>query len=298
MPQPRTPIALFAYDRPEHVGRAIESLRRCDRIDECSLHIYCDGPRDPSRTVPVARTRTVVHERTAGLDVQVIQRPTNLGLARSVVTAVTELCRSYGRVIVVEDDFEVYPDFVDFMLQALDRYEDAPCVYQVSGYMFPIEHPRSPDAFFLPLTTTRGWATWERAWRLFDPNPTGVMEELSDPETRRRFDLEDRYPFARMLEDRLCGRNDSWGILWWWVVFLANGLALHPRRSLVRVGGFDGSGTHCGKLDGGGLESRDAAADRRLGRPIVFPSAIEPDPAAMERIAEFVGMQQKAHQAV
>jgi hypothetical protein len=175
----------------------------------------------------------------------VVERTENLGLARSVVAGVSELCDAYGRVIVVEDDFALRPDFLDYMIRALDKYADCKEIYQVSGYMFPVEHPPRPDAFFLPLSTTWGWATWSRAWRIFDWRAASAPEQLADPAIRRKFDLDNSYPYANMLEDRLAGKNDSWGILWWWAVFRIGGLVLYPRRSLVRVGGFDGSGTHC-----------------------------------------------------
>src|SRR3954465_12065791 len=41
----KTPIALFIYNRPQHAELALESLSQCDRLDECSLQIYCDGPK-------------------------------------------------------------------------------------------------------------------------------------------------------------------------------------------------------------------------------------------------------------
>ncbi|MDH4229810.1 MAG: hemolysin activation protein [Nitrospirota bacterium] len=201
---------------------------------------------------------------------QVVARDENRGLARSIAGTVTELCEQHGRVIVVEDDFVLAPDFLNYMLLALDRYADAENVYQVSGFMFPAEHPVSPDAFLMPLTTTWGWATWERAWQIFDWNAEGALEALTDPDTRRRFDLDGRYPYANMLEDRLAGKNDSWGILWWWAVFRARGLCVHPRRSLVRVEGFDGSGTHCGNGDSLNQRSAGEFLSPVLGPAIQF----------------------------
>mgnify|MGYP000299119078 CR=1 FL=1 len=281
-----TPIALFAYDRPAHVAAALESLSRCARLDECCLHVYCDGPRDPSCRDAVGRTREIIRHWAKRLDAHVVERPTNLGLGRSIVTGVTELCERYGRAIVVEDDLQVAPGFVEYLLCALERYADEAGVYQVSGYMFPVEHPPTPDAFFLPLVTTWGWATWKRAWDAFSWDVGDTLAQLADPHVRRRFDLDDSYPYHRLLADRLAGRNDSWGILWWWAVFQANGLVLHPRRSLVWVGGWDGSGTHCGRTGGDPHHLRERTLSARFDPPIVWPTEIAADPAALARVAE------------
>jgi len=197
-----TPVALFIYNRPAHTKLVLDSLSRCRRLDECLLRIYCDGPKRPEDSTAVGEARQVAREWAARLHAEVIERETNLGLAQSVISGVSELCASYGRVIVVEDDFILSPSFLDYMLLALDRYADEPKVYQISGYMYPIQHATKPDAFFLPLTTTWGWATWARAWQIFDGNAGDAGNLLRDPEVRRRFNLDDAIPMPK------CSRRD------------------------------------------------------------------------------------------
>jgi hypothetical protein len=282
-----TPIALFTYNRPEHARLALTALTRSERFDECRLHIYCDGLKSPEQAAAVEASRQVARRWASRLGAEVTERAENLGLARSIVAGVTELCERYGRVIVVEDDLVVSLDFVNYMLQALDRYQDAPNVYQVSGYMFPARHPAQPDAFFLPMTTTLGWATWTRAWRIFDWNATRAVEQLADPQTKYRFDLDGCYPYSNMLANRLAGKNQSWGILWWWAVFRAQGLVLHPRQSLLWLGGYDGTGTHSGSAPNFSQPSPEAFAGRRLSSPIAFPLNIAADVEAFNRVKAF-----------
>lgn len=284
----KTPIALFTYNRPEHTQLALETLARCARLDECQLYVYCDGPKNFEQTAGVEASRQVVRGWSSRLCAKVIERSENLGLAHSIVSGVTELCKKYGRVIVIEDDFALSPDFLDYMLQALDRYQDRSEVYQISGYMFPIEHPPLPDAFFLPLSTTWGWATWERAWRVFDWNASGWQENGANREMRRRFDLDDSYPYSEMLEQRLANQNDSWGILFWWAVFQTAGLVLHPRRSLVWHGGFDGSGVHCGQSLGFRQASLEDFAQARLAKQITLPEKVVSNEAAFNKIKMFL----------
>lgn len=290
--QQKTPIALFVYNRPDHARVVFESLSLCHRLDECFIRIYCDGPRRPEDSPSVSATRHVAREWASRLNAEVIERETNLGLARSVVGGVSELCDSHGRVIVVEDDLLVSRSFLDYMLTALDRYADATDVYQIAGYMFPVRHAASPDAFFLPLTTTWGWATWARAWRIFDWTPASAVELLQDPEVRRRFNLNNVYPYTEMLEKRLRGENDSWGILFWWAVFNAGGLVLHPRRSLVWNGGFDESGTHCGDQAWSSQSLSEFESDSSATRSFVFPEQVAVDEMAFSKVVRFLKSEQ------
>ena len=287
-----TPIALFTYNRAEHTARVLNSLANCSRLDECLLHIYCDAPKTEIHAGSVDASRKVVREHAAKLGARVVERNTNLGLARSVVDGVTDLCSRFGRVIVLEDDLVLHPGFIDYMLQALDRYAEAANVYQISGYMFPVSHAAKPDAFFLPLITTWGWATWQRAWQIFDWNATDALEELKIPATRKRFDLNNSYPYAAMLENQLNGSTDSWGILFWWQVFKRGGLALHPRQSLVSNSGFDGTGTNCGDQGWSNAPGPEVIIDRTTERAFDFPKDIVVDREAFDKICGFLKKEQ------
>jgi GT2 family glycosyltransferase len=284
----KVPVALFSYNRPNHVRRALDTLSGCRRFKEVQVVVFNDGPKGPNDRDGVEAARDEVRRRQKELGLEIVERPENLGLARSIVAGVTELCAKFGRVIVLEDDLAVAPDFLDYMLTALDRYENNADVYQISGYMFPVELPAQPDAFFLPLTTTWGWATWERAWRQFDRHAAGYEQDLRDSRVRQAFDLEGAYPYSQLLRQKLAGKNDSWGILWWWTVFKNHGLVLHPRRTLTWVGGFDGSGTHC--RDETVLQQVDChdIDQPSLSGRMMFPPEPEIDEAAFLRVKAFL----------
>lgn len=288
----KTPVAVFLYNRPNHANQALESLSHCRRLDECSVRIYCDGPKKAEDLEQVTAVRRVAREWASRLGAEVIERDANIGLARSIVSGVDELCNSHGRVIVIEDDFLLNPSFLDYMLMALERYANNSNIYQVSAYMFQVRHSSKYDAFFLPLTTTWGWATWSRAWKIFDWNATDAHDLLRDTEVRRRFNLDNAYPYAEMLEEKLKGQNDSWGILFWWAVFKAGGLVLHPKKSLVWNGGFDESGTHCGDRTWSNQARPEIADDNESTRSFLLPEEVVTDLAAFDKVIRFLRSEQ------
>lgn len=247
MQQQLSPIALFAFARPEHVLRCLESLAENRQAERSVLFVFCDGPKpgaSASMLQRIADVRHIARSKQWCAQVNVIEADSNKGLAASIIEGVTRLVNQYGRLIVLEDDLVLEPGFLEFMNMALERYAEERQIMQVSGYMFPCAIKEDTDAVFLPLTTSWGWATWARAWNFFDNGALGAEQLKQDPALRDKFNLDGAYDYANMLFSQCAGRIDSWAIRWYWSVFKAEGLVLFPVRSLLRNDGFDGSGTH------------------------------------------------------
>ncbi len=265
------PVVIFAYRRAAHLRNTLESLMRCEGFAQSPVIVYGDGPRNAEEVAAVEETRATA-KALLGDRAEYRFSEANQGLARSVIAGVGEVVARFGRVIVVEDDLELAPAFLAYMNRALDRYADDAAVYQVSGYMFDVPELKArPEAVFLPLTVSWGWATWKRAWDEFDPLAAGWQQLASDRALRRRFNLDGAYDYATMLERQMSGQRDSWAIRWYWTVFKANGLVLFPPVTLVNNHGFDGSGSH-----GRGLLRRFSAAGSPLGEGVPrMPGALE-----------------------
>lgn len=277
----RVPLALFTYNRPLHTRRALNALRRNARFGDVRIIIYSDAPKRPEHAEAVEATRRIITEWAAEHGADVVTRRQNLGLARSIAGSVDELTRACDRVIVLEDDLVAGPDFLRFMLEGLERYADTASVAQIAGCLLTGSADVPGDAFFMPLTTTWGWATWTRAWRLFDWSTDGLLDALAaDAAFRSRFNLDGAADYQSMLSDRIAGKNDSWGILWWYAVARANAQVLYPRTSLVWNGGFDNSGVHCA----GDLPFQPEAPPQfrtpNLPAELRMPDRAEPDMAA------------------
>ena len=238
------PIALFIYKRPEHTRRTISSLQKCVGFAESPVFVFADGAAHPRDLRAVQETRALARSLLEGR-ADFLERETNLGVDRSVIAGVTQLCDQFGRVVVLEDDDVVSPLFLQFLNRGLRQYKDEPRVMQVSGYMFDVPQLRlQNEAVFLPLTTTLGWATWKRAWDQFDPAAEGWQARLEDVHVRRRFDLDGRFRYSTMLAQQMKRDVGAWDIRWYYTVFARNGLVLFPPRTLVVNVGIDGSGTH------------------------------------------------------
>lgn len=264
-----SPIAVFVYNRPEHTRQMLLNLQKCEGFNQSPLYVFCDGSKDKESTAAVSEVRCVV-DALVGSHATIIESSKNMGLANSIIAGVTKLCEKYGRVIVLEDDLIVSPVFLNYMNSALDKYEDCEQVFQISGYMFNVDVLAKTDAaLFLPLTTSWGWATWSRAWNIFDEHAKG-WSRLKDRQLRKAFNMGGVFDYYAMLKRQMQGKSDSWAIRWYWSVFKRNGVVLFPPYSLVNNTGFDGSGTHGWRSAKGAAQKKPPRSDR-----IILPDEID-----------------------
>lgn len=252
------PILLFVFNRPDHVRRTVEALQRNTLAAESILYIYSDAARTPEQNETVSEVRKYIHTINGFKEINIIEREENWGLARSIIDGVTTRVKEYGRVIVLEDDLITAPYFLQFMNDALETYKDEEKVGHIQGCDFT-QDPSLPDTFLIKWTGSWGWATWERAWKYFNPDGKTLLKELEDRKLTYTFDFNGKYGYTRMLRRQIEGKNNSWAIRWNASLFLNDILSLNVGKSLVQNEGFDGSGTNCG---GGGLYSSNLFMER------------------------------------
>ena len=239
------PIALFVYNRLWHTRQTVEALQGNRLAKESNLFIFSDAAKRPDAAPAVQQVREYVKTIEGFRSVHLIERVKNLGLANSIIDGTKSLVTRYGRIIVLEDDMVTSPHFLTYMNNALERYVDDDRVISIHGYVYPIDDPL-PEVFFLRGADCWGWATWSRGWALFNEDGTFLLKQLKTHKLNRAFDFGGTYPYTKMLEDQIRGKNDSWAVRWYASAFLAGKLTLYPRRSLVQNIGNDSSGAHCG----------------------------------------------------
>ena len=274
------PIALFVYNRLDHTQQTIEALQRNLLAPQSDLFIFSDAAKAPEGQPQVQAVRDHIKTVTGFGSVTIVERPRNFGLAASIMDGVTRLCGKHGRVIVLEDDLVTAPHFLTYMNDGLELYSDEPRVASIHGYSYPVEE-ELPETFFLRGADCWGWATWKRAWDLYDADGAKHLAEVCAQGREKEFDLDGSYDYLGMLEGRIAGQNQSWAILWYATALLQGKLALYPGRSLVTNIGFDGSGTH-----GGAVSSFAAALSDRPVRIAAIP--VEEDKNARAALVTFL----------
>lgn len=241
------PLALFAFNRPGHLGRTLQALAANRGASSLDIVAFSDGPRSAVDMAAVAAVRDLLgvwQDRGVFRSFRVIAQERNFGLAASIITGVTAMCREHDRVIVLEDDMVTSPHFLAYMREGLEMYANDERVASLHGYAFPMRE-NLPETYFLAGADCWGWATWRRAWSRFEPDGSLLLAELERRRACYAFDIDGAHPFTRMLKRQIRGLNNSWAIRWKASAYLAGMVSLHPHRSLVANIGHDGTGAHC-----------------------------------------------------
>jgi hypothetical protein len=240
-----SPIVLFVYNRPGHTKLTIEALKKNRLAGDSKLFIYSDGPKDGRAVNKVKEVRDYLKQINGFKEIVIVERDKNWGLANSIIDGVTTLVNEYGSLIVLEDDLVTSPYFLNFMNDGLNIYRDDEIVASIHGYLYPIKHP-VPDSFFIKGADCWGWATWDRAWKLFEKDGAKLLEKLINDDRQKEADFNNNYGYTRMLKKQINGEIDSWAIRWYMSSFLQNKLTLYPGVSHVANIGMDNSGVHNG----------------------------------------------------
>jgi hypothetical protein len=242
------PIALFVYNRPQHTARTLKFLQQNELAAESRLFIFSDGAKTDDDRKLVEEVRDLIKGTDGFKSVEIINRKENMGLANSIIAGVTKLVADYGQVIVFEDDLISSPYTLTYFNESLKRYRTEDKVMHIGAYMYNLKDADLPETFFYRAATSWGWATWDRAWKHFEPDIDKLIAQF-DARKKRAFSIEHTMNFWKQMQDFKKGKNNSWAIRWYASIFLKGGLTLNPSQSLVNNIGHDGSGIHSGIND-------------------------------------------------
>ena len=244
-----SPVILIVYNRPDHTRQTLEALRQNELSEQSDLYIFSDAARSPEQEFNVAGVRKYIRTVSGFKNIFIHEREHNLGLAKNIISSVSQIISQYGRVILLEDDLITSPSFLIYMNQALEKYQKVLPVFSVSAYTPRYleenalqEHPY--DSYFNYRNSSWGWGTWEDRWDKVDWQVTDFSQFAGNKHLQKQFnrggdDLSD------MLIAQQQGKINSWSIRFTYAHFKHDAVSLCPARSLIGNIGFDGSGTNC-----------------------------------------------------
>lgn len=274
------PIALFVYNRPQHTERTIKFLKQNELAAESRLFIFSDGPKTEADEASVQEVRNFIKSVDGFKSVEIISSKENKGLANSIIAGVNQLTKDYGQAIIFEDDLISSPYTLTYFNEALNRYRNEEKLMHIGAYMYALKTADLPETFFYRAATSWGWATWERAWKNFEPDIDILIKQF-DAKKKNEFSIEKTMNFWKQMKDFKKGKNNSWAIRWYASIFLKGGLTLNPSQSLVNNIGHDGSGVHSGINDIYNVIINP--------KPITqFPTVVEENPDAYQAIKNFL----------
>lgn len=244
------PVIIFVYNRLEHVKKCIDALSSNPLANQTKLYIYSDGPKDIKDIIKINSIREYfnhINKLAFFKSYEVFNSKKNQGLAISIINGVTRVIKKHKRVIVIEDDVIVSPQFLNYMNECLKIYEKNPKIGAIGAFTIPIKFPKyfNEDVFLSYRGSSCAWGTWDDRWDKIDWKVKDYKEFKYNCFKRQAFNrfAPDR---ALMLDEQMAGLIDSWAIRFSYGLFKNRLYWVMPKNSKVKNIGFDGSGTHCG----------------------------------------------------
>ena len=242
------PIIIFAFNRLEPLKRCVASLAANSEAVETDMIVYVDGPRTTKEgeSEKVAAVKEYVKSVTGFKSLTYHFSSVNKKLGPSIIAGVTEVINQHGKAIVIEDDLVVSRNFLAFINQGLNAYEDNDDIISICGYSNIVKVPNEYqfDAYLCPRSSSWGWATWKNRWNSIDWD---LNDWISIEKNARAFNKWGGSDCFGMLDAWHKGLNQSWAIRFCYNQFVQNKLSLFPVVSKVDNEGFDGEGTNCKK---------------------------------------------------
>lgn len=251
------PIIFIIFKRPKETTLVWEQIKK---TRPSKIFIVADGPRNSEEKKLTDSARAVVETVDWPCEVLRNYSEVNLGCRKRVWSgldwAFAQLPNENDGAIILEDDCLPDQSFFSFCAEMLQKYANNPQVLHIGGTCFQQDNPSFstsyPQAihsdnsyYFSHIAQIWGWATWKRAWKLYD----GPM--ASWPVLKGTNELQKAFPdlltynywsnhFQKVFE----GGTDTWDIAWTYTVFKERGLAIMPKVNLVEnIGAGDGA-TH------------------------------------------------------
>jgi len=243
----RTAVLLVIFNRPDTTRRVFEAIREAKPP---RLYIAADGPRPgvASDQQKCAEARLIADEVDWDCDVKTLFSETNLNCGVGPSSAFTWFFEHEEEGIILEDDCLPSLSFFWFCEELLARYREDRRIMHIGGNNFlnGWQKDSAYSYYFSKSGHIWGWATWRRAWNMFDYS-IHLYNELKQ---KNYFDslfsgsLEKYYRLRKFDKTVNSARVDWWDYQWDFARYANSGLAIVPKINLVKNLGFGKDATH------------------------------------------------------
>ena len=269
---PCPPVAFFVFNRPDFT---VQSFARIREARPSRLYVVADGPR-PGRADEAGlcqQVRTIVEQ---GIDwpCDVIRdySPVNLGCARRVSSGLDGVFAREEAAIILEDDCIPDGSFFPYCTELLERFRSDSRIGVIAGSNFQSsEVTGGMSYYFSRYPHCWGWATWRRAWRMYDHAMKAWPEAKQSGWLERVFENRREASYwERIFDDVHAGLIDSWAYRWTFACWQNEMLTVLPAVNLVANIGFGPTATHTHRSHPSG-----PGKVGRLEFPLRHPAGIE-----------------------
>jgi len=241
----QTPVAFLIFNRPETTERVFAEIARAKPP---KFLVVADGPRPdrPEEVEKCGATRAIIERVDWDCEILTNYSDVNLGCKRRISSGLDWVFDTVEEAIILEDDCLPHPTFFRFCAELLEKYRLDHRIMQIAGCNITHSKPASGDSyFFSKYGGIWGWATWKRAWSLYDVGmqtwpllrDTGLIENMLQKPEQIKY-------WKTIFQKTYQGEIDTWDFQWILSCWLQSALAIIPSSNLIENIGFGSEATH------------------------------------------------------
>ena len=242
----KTPVAFIIFKRPDTTEKVFEAIRQAKPP---KLFVIADGPRadKPGEVEKCAATRAIIERVDWDCEVLKNYSEINLGCGKRPATGISWVFDQVEEAIILEDDCLPHPSFFRFCEELLEYYRHDKRIMTISGNNFQFGRKRTNYSYYFSrYPHIWGWATWKRAWELYDLEMElwrHIQEKnllktiLPEPDSLEYWNNIFQSVFNKKI-------NNVWDYQWTFSCWIQSGLAVTPNVNLVSNIGFGSEGTN------------------------------------------------------
>jgi len=242
-----TPVALVIFRRPALTERVLGVL---STIRPRKLLVIADGPRAdrPEEAELCAATRAVIDRVDWDCEVLKNYSDVNLGCGRRPATGFDWVFEQVEEAIILEDDCIPEQSFFLFCEMLLARYREDERVMHIGGSTYRTKEVSVPHSYYFSrFSGCWGWASWRRAWKLYDFSLSLWPAMQSSGWLKAHLNNEVAYAYWAGKFQAAYERRPGltyWDYQWEFACWANSGLAIVPRQNLISNVGHGEDATH------------------------------------------------------
>lgn len=241
----QTPVAFLIFNRPDTTERVFNAIAQAK---PSKLLVIADGPRAGrlGEAERCAQARAVIERVDWECEVLTNYADSNMGCKMRVATGIDWVFQQVEEAIILEDDCLPEQSFFRFCQEMLERYRHQPRVGMVTGGNLQFGQQRGEASYYFSrYSHIWGWATWRRAWQLYQREipqwpafkQQGWLNQLFETQGERDY-------WAASFELVYEGKLDTWDCSWTFATLTHGLLQVVPNVNLISNIGFGPEATH------------------------------------------------------
>ena len=244
----RTPILLITFNRPDHVRQVLTEIRK---QQPAQLFVCQDGAREGNQ-LDAERAQEVRHVINELVDwpceLHTLYQEKNLGCGPGPAAGITWFFEHVEMGIIMEDDAVPHPDFFEYASTLLEKYKDDESVRAIGSMNVDTQKWGDGSYYFSMMNRNLcAWATWRRAWQVFDLRLMGITKCRMQRALRKYgcTAIEREYWCDRLAEiQKDCCGGASWDMQFFMSIWLTGGKGIIPNVNISSNIGTVGEATH------------------------------------------------------